>query len=72
MKMTSVLNGLSSVHPGPPELVRALFRCGHLIRDTIVQGSATSHMVPVEKGEGESVRRNSHTLCVCVSFFYVP
>lgn len=59
--MASVLNGLSFVHPGLPELVQAIFRCGHLIGDTIVQGSATSHMVPVEKGEGESVRTNSHT-----------
>ncbi|TNN01488.1 hypothetical protein fugu_010870 [Takifugu bimaculatus] len=41
-----------------PELVRAIFQCGHLISDTIVQGSATSHMVPVEKGEAlsDSVR----------------
>ncbi|XP_011616362.2 huntingtin-interacting protein 1 isoform X1 [Takifugu rubripes] len=43
---------------GLPELVRAIFQCGHLISDTIVQGSATSHMVPVEKGEAlsDSVR----------------
>ncbi|CAG06219.1 unnamed protein product, partial [Tetraodon nigroviridis] len=39
---------------GLPELVRAIVRCGHLIGDTIVQGSATSHMVPVEKGEALS------------------
>uniref|UniRef100_A0A674MFR4 Huntingtin-interacting protein 1-related protein n=1 Tax=Takifugu rubripes TaxID=31033 RepID=A0A674MFR4_TAKRU len=41
---------------GLPELVRAIFQCGHLISDTIVQGSATSHMVPVEKALSDSVR----------------
>lgn len=60
-EMPRVLNGLSSVHAGLPELVRAIVRCGHLIGDTIVQGSATSHMVPVEKGEGESVWTKTHT-----------
>lgn len=44
---------------GLPELVRAVFQCGHVISDTIVQGSATAHMVPVEKGEGETVRKDS-------------
>ncbi|XP_072317907.1 huntingtin-interacting protein 1 [Eucyclogobius newberryi] len=40
------------------ELVRALTQCGHLVGDTIVQGSATSHMVPVEKADAlsESVK----------------
>uniref|UniRef100_A0A674MHG4 Huntingtin-interacting protein 1-related protein n=1 Tax=Takifugu rubripes TaxID=31033 RepID=A0A674MHG4_TAKRU len=52
---------------GLPELVRAIFQCGHLISDTIVQGSATSHMVPVEKGEGESARKDSHTLFIFYS-----
>lgn len=28
-------------------------QCGHLVGDTIVQGSATSHMVPVEQADGE-------------------
>lgn len=60
-EMTSVLKGLSFGHPGLSELVRAIFRCGHLIGDTIVQGSATSHMVPAEKGEGESARTHPHT-----------
>lgn len=60
-EMTSVLNSFSFVHPGLPELVRAIFRCGHQIGDTIVHGSATSHMVTVEKGEGECVKTNSHT-----------
>ncbi|XP_033833314.1 huntingtin-interacting protein 1 isoform X2 [Periophthalmus magnuspinnatus] len=36
------------------ELVRALTQCGHLVGDTIVQGSATSHMVPVEKADALS------------------
>uniref|UniRef100_A0A8C5BR49 I/LWEQ domain-containing protein n=1 Tax=Gadus morhua TaxID=8049 RepID=A0A8C5BR49_GADMO len=37
---------------GGSELVRAVTQCGHLVGDTIVQGSATSHMVPVEQAEG--------------------
>lgn len=35
------------------ELVRVVTQCGHLVGDTIVQGSATSHMVPVEQADGE-------------------
>lgn len=40
------------------ELVRAVTQCGHLVGDTIVQASATSHMVPVEKADAlsESVK----------------
>lgn len=38
------------------ELVRAVTQCGHLVGDTIVQGSATSHMVPVEQADGEFVQ----------------
>uniref|UniRef100_A0A665T4Z9 Huntingtin-interacting protein 1-related protein n=1 Tax=Echeneis naucrates TaxID=173247 RepID=A0A665T4Z9_ECHNA len=34
---------------GVPELIRAVTQCCHLVGDTIIQGSATSHMVPVEK-----------------------
>uniref|UniRef100_A0A8C2XHG6 Huntingtin-interacting protein 1-related protein n=1 Tax=Cyclopterus lumpus TaxID=8103 RepID=A0A8C2XHG6_CYCLU len=34
------------------ELVRVVTQCGHLVGDTIVQGSATSHMVPVEQADG--------------------
>uniref|UniRef100_A0A8C2XG07 Huntingtin-interacting protein 1-related protein n=1 Tax=Cyclopterus lumpus TaxID=8103 RepID=A0A8C2XG07_CYCLU len=41
------------------ELVRVVTQCGHLVGDTIVQGSATSHMVPVEQADGVCV-------CVCV------
>ncbi|XP_055369792.1 huntingtin-interacting protein 1 isoform X2 [Betta splendens] len=37
------------------ELVRAVTQCGHLVGDTIVQGSATSHMVPVEQADALSV-----------------
>uniref|UniRef100_A0AAX7TTN5 Huntingtin-interacting protein 1-related protein n=1 Tax=Astatotilapia calliptera TaxID=8154 RepID=A0AAX7TTN5_ASTCA len=40
------------------ELVRAVTQSGHLVGDTIVQGSATSHMVPVEQADAlsESVK----------------
>ncbi|MEQ2166071.1 hypothetical protein GOODEAATRI_023920 [Goodea atripinnis] len=37
------------------ELVRVVTQCGHLVGDTIVQGSATSHMVPVEQADGKCV-----------------
>uniref|UniRef100_A0A667YTD5 Huntingtin interacting protein 1 n=1 Tax=Myripristis murdjan TaxID=586833 RepID=A0A667YTD5_9TELE len=40
---------------GVSELVRAVTQCGHLVGDTIIQGSATSHMVPVEQAD-ESVK----------------
>uniref|UniRef100_A0A4W6EAE6 Huntingtin-interacting protein 1-related protein n=1 Tax=Lates calcarifer TaxID=8187 RepID=A0A4W6EAE6_LATCA len=36
------------------ELLRVVTQCGHLVGDTIVQGSATSHMVPVEQADGTS------------------
>uniref|UniRef100_A0A8C5GR62 Huntingtin-interacting protein 1-related protein n=1 Tax=Gouania willdenowi TaxID=441366 RepID=A0A8C5GR62_GOUWI len=38
---------------GVSELVRVVTQCGHLVGDTIIQGSATSHMVPVEQADGE-------------------
>ncbi|XP_005746982.1 huntingtin-interacting protein 1 isoform X2 [Pundamilia nyererei] len=43
---------------GVSELVRAVTQSGHLVGDTIVQGSATSHMVPVEQADAlsESVK----------------
>ncbi|KAK5904544.1 hypothetical protein CesoFtcFv8_006095 [Champsocephalus esox] len=43
---------------GVSELVRVVTQCGHLVGDTIVQGSATSHMVPVEQADAlsESVK----------------
>lgn len=37
------------------ELVRVVTQCGHLVGDTIVQGSATSHMVPVDQADGEFI-----------------
>uniref|UniRef100_A0A3P8YRC0 I/LWEQ domain-containing protein n=1 Tax=Esox lucius TaxID=8010 RepID=A0A3P8YRC0_ESOLU len=36
------------------ELVRAVTQFAHLVGDTIVQGSATSHMVPVEQADALS------------------
>uniref|UniRef100_A0A4W5QMA8 Huntingtin-interacting protein 1-related protein n=1 Tax=Hucho hucho TaxID=62062 RepID=A0A4W5QMA8_9TELE len=36
---------------GVSELVRAVTHLAHLVGDTIVQGSATSHMVPVEQAD---------------------
>uniref|UniRef100_A0A673AXT7 Huntingtin-interacting protein 1-related protein n=1 Tax=Sphaeramia orbicularis TaxID=375764 RepID=A0A673AXT7_9TELE len=41
------------------ELVRVVTQCGHLVGDTIVQGSATSHMVPVEQADGKFRADNS-------------
>ncbi|XP_067102245.1 LOW QUALITY PROTEIN: huntingtin-interacting protein 1 [Osmerus mordax] len=41
-------------HTGVSELVRALTQLAHLVGDTIVQGSATSHMVPVEQADALS------------------
>uniref|UniRef100_A0A3B5A963 Huntingtin-interacting protein 1-related protein n=1 Tax=Stegastes partitus TaxID=144197 RepID=A0A3B5A963_9TELE len=43
---------------GVSDLVRMVTQCGHLVGDTIVQGSATSHMVPVEQADAlsESVK----------------
>uniref|UniRef100_A0A3Q3DZ19 Huntingtin interacting protein 1 n=1 Tax=Hippocampus comes TaxID=109280 RepID=A0A3Q3DZ19_HIPCM len=32
-------------------LLKVVTQCGHLVGDTIVQGSATSHMVPVEQAD---------------------
>lgn len=39
--------------PGVSELVRVVIQSGHLVGDTIVQGSATSHMVPVDQADGK-------------------
>lgn len=41
---------------GVSELVRVVIQCGHLVGDTIVQGSATSHMVPVDQADGKDAR----------------
>lgn len=35
------------------ELVRAVAQLAHLVGDTIVQGSATAHMVSVEQADGK-------------------
>lgn len=35
-------------------LVRAVTQFAHLVGDVIVQGSATSHMVPVEQADGKN------------------
>ncbi|KAM3875356.1 huntingtin-interacting protein 1 [Diretmus argenteus] len=43
---------------GVAEMIRAVAQCGHLVGDTIIQGSATSHMVHVEQADAlsESVK----------------
>lgn len=35
------------------EMLRSVARFAHLVSDTIVQGSATTHMVPVDQAECE-------------------
>lgn len=35
------------------ELVRAVAQMAHLVGDTIVQGSATAHMVSVDQADGK-------------------
>lgn len=42
-------------------LVRAVTQFAHLVGDVIVQGSATSHMVPVEQADGEHVMSVTQT-----------
>uniref|UniRef100_A0A8D3CUR1 Huntingtin-interacting protein 1-related protein n=1 Tax=Scophthalmus maximus TaxID=52904 RepID=A0A8D3CUR1_SCOMX len=46
---------------GVSELLRVVTQCGHLVGDTIVQGSATSHMVPVEQADGKSLSESVKT-----------
>ncbi|XP_077397273.1 huntingtin-interacting protein 1 isoform X1 [Festucalex cinctus] len=43
---------------GVSQLLKVVTQCGHLVGDIIVQGSATSHMVPVEQADvlSESVK----------------
>ncbi|XP_051933856.1 huntingtin-interacting protein 1 isoform X2 [Hippocampus zosterae] len=36
---------------GVAQLLKVVTQCGHLVGDTIVQGSATAHMVPVEQAD---------------------
>lgn len=50
------------------ELVRVVIQCGHLVGDTIVQGSATSHMVPVEQADGK-LREMTQT---CSDMWFIP
>uniref|UniRef100_A0A8C5GQU4 Huntingtin-interacting protein 1-related protein n=1 Tax=Gouania willdenowi TaxID=441366 RepID=A0A8C5GQU4_GOUWI len=54
------------------ELVRVVTQCGHLVGDTIIQGSATSHMVPVEQADGEfdslGHRDSERGVAFCLNF----
>uniref|UniRef100_A0A8C5A522 Huntingtin interacting protein 1 n=1 Tax=Gadus morhua TaxID=8049 RepID=A0A8C5A522_GADMO len=53
-RLNSARESFQADSTGGSELVRAVTQCGHLVGDTIVQGSATSHMVPVEQAEALS------------------
>ncbi|XP_046891906.1 huntingtin-interacting protein 1 [Hypomesus transpacificus] len=53
-RLHSARDGYLADHTGASELVRALTQLAHLVGDTIVQGSATSHMVPVEQADALS------------------
>ncbi|KAM9317679.1 huntingtin-interacting protein 1 [Pholidichthys leucotaenia] len=57
-RLTSARVAFLADNTGVSELVRVVTQCGHLVGDTIVQGSATSHMVPVEQADAlsESVK----------------
>uniref|UniRef100_A0A667YH14 Huntingtin interacting protein 1 n=1 Tax=Myripristis murdjan TaxID=586833 RepID=A0A667YH14_9TELE len=57
-RLHSAREAFLSDSTGVSELVRAVTQCGHLVGDTIIQGSATSHMVPVEQADAlsESVK----------------
>lgn len=57
-RLSPALENFLADNTAVSELVRAVTQCGHLVGDTIVQGSATSHMVPVEKADAlsESVK----------------
>uniref|UniRef100_A0A8C4E1T9 Huntingtin-interacting protein 1 n=1 Tax=Dicentrarchus labrax TaxID=13489 RepID=A0A8C4E1T9_DICLA len=57
-RLTSTRETFLADNTGVSELVRVVTQCGHLVGDTIVQGSATSHMVPVEQADAlsESVK----------------
>uniref|UniRef100_A0AAQ5XPN3 Huntingtin-interacting protein 1-related protein n=1 Tax=Amphiprion ocellaris TaxID=80972 RepID=A0AAQ5XPN3_AMPOC len=54
-RLHSARDAFLADNTGVSELVRVVTQCGHLVGDTIVQGSATSHMVPVEQADGKSV-----------------
>uniref|UniRef100_A0A8C7FJX6 Huntingtin-interacting protein 1-related protein n=1 Tax=Oncorhynchus kisutch TaxID=8019 RepID=A0A8C7FJX6_ONCKI len=51
-RLHSARDGYLADNTGVSELVRAVTHLAHLVGDTIVQGSATSHMVPVEQADG--------------------
>ncbi|XP_051813719.1 huntingtin-interacting protein 1 isoform X2 [Acanthochromis polyacanthus] len=57
-RLHSARDAFLADNTGVSELVRVVTQCGHLVGDTIVQGSATSHMVPVEQADAlsESVK----------------
>lgn len=57
-RLQSTREAFLADNTGVSDLVRAVTQCGHLVGDTIVQGSATSHMVPVEQADAlsESVK----------------
>ncbi|XP_014069335.1 huntingtin-interacting protein 1 isoform X1 [Salmo salar] len=53
-RLHSARDGYMADNTGVSELVRAVTHLAHLVGDTIVQGSATSHMVPVEQADALS------------------
>ncbi|KAJ7995198.1 hypothetical protein DPEC_G00242060 [Dallia pectoralis] len=53
-RLHSARDGYLTDDSGLSELVRAVTQFAHLVGDTIVQGSATSHMVPVEQADALS------------------
>ncbi|XP_036980197.1 huntingtin-interacting protein 1 isoform X3 [Acanthopagrus latus] len=57
-RLQSAREAFLADNTGVSDLVRVVTQCGHLVGDTIVQGSATSHMVPVEQADAlsESVK----------------
>ncbi|XP_037631708.1 huntingtin-interacting protein 1 isoform X4 [Sebastes umbrosus] len=57
-RLQSVREAFLGDNTGVSELVRVVTQCGHLVGDTIVQGSATSHMLPAEQADAlsESVK----------------
>lgn len=51
------------------ELVRAVAQLAHLVGDTIVQGSATAHMVSAEQADGEWKPRGTSVHLNCLVLF---
>lgn len=50
-RLQSARDGFVSNNTDVSELVRAVAQFAHLVGDTIVQGSATAHMVPVDQAD---------------------